>query len=153
MSKKLKILLYTLGILIAMQFIGIDKTVPQLEGRLDFIEIETPPKDIARLIKKACYDCHSYETVFPSYSNYAPISWVIGNHVQEGRKHLNFSTWGNYKEVVRKDLLLKSYKQIGARLMPPFGYVKFHKEAKIQNDQLEKFYVWFKKQSQKYSKL
>ena len=151
MNKYLKIALYFFGILLVIQFITIDKTAPKLEGRLDFMEIEAPPKEIATLIKNACYDCHSYETKFPSYSSYAPISWVIGNHVQEGREHLNFSIWGSYQDEVRKDLLHNSYKQIGARQMPMYGYVMYHKEAKIQNAELEKFYTWFKQQLNKYN--
>ncbi len=150
MNKYLKITLYIFGILLVMQFITIDKTVPQLEGRLDFMEIENPPKEIALLIKNACYDCHSYETQYPSYSNYAPISWIIGNDIQEGREHLNFSTWGEYQKEVKKDLLFNSYKQIGARQMPMYSYVMQHKEAKIQNAELKKFYTWFKQQSNKY---
>ena len=139
-----KAALYTIIVLVLIQFIGIDKSAPDLEGRLDFMEIESPPKEILELIKTSCYDCHSYETKYPLYSNFAPISWSIGSHVSEGREHLNFSTWGNYKKEVQKDLLLKCYKQIGARQMPLASYLLLHKEAKIQNNQLEEFYTWFK---------
>lgn len=119
-----------------------------MEGYKDFMEIESPPKEIAALIKASCYDCHSYETKYPAYSNIAPISWSIGSHVGEGREHLNFSVWGNYKQEVQKDLLLKCYKQIGARQMPLASYLLFHNEAKIENNQIEVLYKWFKKQSE-----
>ncbi|MBI5081140.1 MAG: heme-binding domain-containing protein [Chloroflexi bacterium] len=29
------------------------------------------------LAKRACFDCHSNETVWPWYSNVAPVSWLI----------------------------------------------------------------------------
>lgn len=135
-------------ILVVIQFVGIDRSVPTMEGHLDFMEVESPPENIANLIKTTCYDCHSYETEYPAYSKIAPLSWVMGSHVSNGREHLNFSIWGNYEEEVQKDILYKSYKQIGARQMPLASYLLFHNEAKIPNDQLEEFYTWFKNQSE-----
>lgn len=149
MNKYLKIGVYILVGFIVIQFIGIDKSAPDLEGRLDFMEIESPPVNIEKLIKTTCYDCHSYETNYPYYSNIAPISWSVGSHINNGRAHLNFSIWGNYKAEVQKDLLLKCYKQIGARQMPLASYLLLHKEAKIPKYQLEEFYTWFKIQSKK----
>jgi len=43
------------------------------------------------LAVRACYDCHSNETVWPWYSNIAPISWLVQHDVEEGRQKLNFS--------------------------------------------------------------
>ena len=45
------------------------------------------------LAKRACFDCHSNETVWPWYSNIAPVSWLVANDTYEGRDHLNFSDW------------------------------------------------------------
>ena len=45
------------------------------------------------IVKRACFDCHSNETVWPWYSNVAPVSWLIYRDVAEGRQHLNFSEW------------------------------------------------------------
>ena len=41
----------------------------------------------------ACYDCHSNETVWPWYSNVAPVSWLVYADVKSGRETLNFSEW------------------------------------------------------------
>jgi uncharacterized membrane protein YgcG len=46
------------------------------------------------LAKRACFDCHSNETVWPWYSYVAPVSWAVAHNVQEGRARLNFSEWG-----------------------------------------------------------
>jgi Haem-binding domain len=43
------------------------------------------------LAVRACYDCHSNETEKPWYSNIAPISWAMSDHVTSGRSKLNFS--------------------------------------------------------------
>ena len=45
------------------------------------------------LTKRACFDCHSNETVWPWYSNVAPVSWLIYRDVSKGREHFNFSEW------------------------------------------------------------
>jgi hypothetical protein len=46
----------------------------------------------------ACADCHSNETVFPCYSNVAPISWLIESDVQSGRERFNVSEWDRKKQ-------------------------------------------------------
>ncbi len=46
----------------------------------------------------ACYDCHSNETVWPWYSNVAPISWLVIKDTNEGREYLNFSEWNRPQE-------------------------------------------------------
>lgn len=62
------------------------------------------------LAQRACFDCHSNETVWPWYSNIAPVSWLVQRDVTEGREKLNFSEWGQRRmrdadeagEVVRE---------------------------------------------------
>ena len=46
------------------------------------------------LAQRACFDCHSNETVWPVYSRIAPISWLVTLDTVRGRGHLNFSEWG-----------------------------------------------------------
>lgn len=50
------------------------------------------------LVKGTCFDCHSNETVWPWYSNIAPISWLVYRHTEEGRSNLNFSEWNRPQE-------------------------------------------------------
>jgi hypothetical protein len=50
------------------------------------------------LTVRACFDCHSNETVWPWYSYIAPISWLIERDVKEGRRELNFSEWNKAQE-------------------------------------------------------
>jgi mono/diheme cytochrome c family protein len=47
------------------------------------------------LAQRACFDCHSNETAWPWYSNVAPVSWLTQRDTDEGRRYLNFSTWGS----------------------------------------------------------
>ena len=65
----------------------------------------------------ACFDCHSNEVKMPWYGKVAPISWLITQHVNDGRAALNFSEWkgsrgegaGDAVEVVRDGSMPPSY--------------------------------------------
>jgi hypothetical protein len=54
-----------------------------------------PSPRVRELAQRACFDCHSNETVWPWYSQIAPVSWLVANDVAEGRSRLNFSDWGS----------------------------------------------------------
>jgi hypothetical protein len=79
------------------------------------------------LAQRACFDCHSNETVWPWYSNIAPVSWLVAADVAEGRQQMNFSEWGQggSKDVNEiADEVLEGG-------MPPFQYLLMHPEAKL----------------------
>ena len=65
-----------LFLLIAIQFIPVDKSNPEYEVAMDFISQNNPPEDVKMMLKSACYDCHSYETKYPWYANIAPVSFL-----------------------------------------------------------------------------
>ncbi len=53
-------------------------------------------------VKRACFNCHSNETIWPWYSAFAPISWLIERDVKGGRSHLNFSDWNSSQGQAEK---------------------------------------------------
>jgi cytochrome c551/c552 len=53
-----------------------------------------PSPRVRELAQRACFDCHSNETVWPWYSQIAPVSWLVANDVVGGRDAFNFSDWG-----------------------------------------------------------
>lgn len=78
------------------------------------------------LAKRACFDCHSNETVWPWYSNLAPVSWLVQNDTDEGRKRLNFSEWGRQEAEVDEigEVVMEGE-------MPPAKYFPTHPEAQL----------------------
>jgi cytochrome c551/c552 len=83
------------------------------------------------LAKRACFDCHSHETVWPWYSNVAPISWLVQYDVDKGREELNFSDWrGGGREGERPG---KIGKEVAEGEMPPFQYLITHPEARLSD--------------------
>ncbi|MCI5081733.1 MAG: heme-binding domain-containing protein [Saprospiraceae bacterium] len=143
-----RILLGVAAVLVIIQFFGIDKTNPPVEASQDFLSIANPPAEIASLIKSSCYDCHSHQTKYPWYTNVAPVSWMIGHHIEEGREHLNFSKWGTYPAKKRAHKIEECYEEVEEGEMPMKGYVILHSEAKMSKEQKEQLIAWFKQREQ-----
>jgi len=75
---------------------------------------------------KACADCHSNETVFPWYSNVAPISWLVENDIREGRNHFNISEWD--KRTANGD---EAAEEVQRGSMPSGLYLLMHADANL----------------------
>ena len=84
------------------------------------------PPGTRALFRRACFDCHSDETVWPWYSNIAPVSWLVQNDVNGGRGHLNFSEWDRPQRHA-KDVAA----QVKGDEMPPWFYLPMHSAAKL----------------------
>ena len=124
-------------ILVAFQFIQVDKLNPTYNKK-DVIEV---PKDVMSIFKRACWDCHSNDTVWPWYSHIAPLSWTIAQHVNNGRAYVNFSIWNKYTQEQKDKKLEGIYRTILAA-MPPPSYIKWHKEAKISKEDIKLIRDW-----------
>lgn len=80
------------------------------------------------LAQRACFDCHSNETVWPWYDRLPGGSWIAVFDTLRGRRKLNFSEWragGRLKEVAEV---------IQQGSMPPGIYTMMHPTA-VLNDQ------------------
>ena len=96
MSKRV---LKVLGIIVVVGvviFAGIQLIRPSVTNHNPPVVQEPAwPSPTAReLAQRACFDCHSNETVWPWYSQIAPVSWLVANDVVGGRDAFNFSDWG-----------------------------------------------------------
>ena len=99
-----KSVLFVVLLLTLMQLIGIERTNPAVDPAAELIA----PADVAQLLEKSCYDCHSDKTVWPSYADIAPASFFIASHVEDGRKALNFSDWENIPRDIKIARLKRS---------------------------------------------
>src|SRR5689334_23582497 len=78
-----------IGLLLA-QLIPVDRRNPPVQAEVQ------ASAEARVLLRRACYDCHSNETVWPWYARVAPVSWVVVHDVRRGRDVVNFSTWTLY---------------------------------------------------------
>ena len=78
------------------------------------------------LFHRACFDCHSNETTWPWYSHVAPVSWLVQNDVDGGRRHLDFSEW-NLPQRHATDVAA----QVKQGDMPLWYYLPMHPSARL----------------------
>ncbi|KFF10118.1 heme-binding domain-containing protein [Chryseobacterium soli] len=140
-----KIIVIVLVAFIMIQFFPIDKTNPPATPGMDFLRIKDTPPEIAKIISTSCYDCHSNETKYPWYSSIAPSSWFLKNHVVEGRKHLNFSTFAVYEPKRQAHKLEECIEMIEKKEMPLESYYIGHQDAKLTDQQRLELVAYFKK--------
>ncbi|MCW3160015.1 heme-binding domain-containing protein [Chryseobacterium oryctis] len=140
-----KVLVVLLVAFIMIQFFPIDKTNPTPTPGMDFLTIKKTPPEIAKIISTSCYDCHSNETKYPWYSNIAPASWFLKNHINEGRKHLNFSTFATYEPKRQAHKLEECIETVEKKEMPLESYYLGHQDAKLTDEQRKILVEYFKK--------
>lgn len=125
MNKILKISLLSLGgIAVAAQFVRPDFTNPPV--------IREPAWDspgTRALAKRACFDCHSNESRTPWYAQVAPVSWLLADHIMEGREHLNFSAVDGTEEPE------EMAEEILEGAMPTADYKLMHPEARLSPEE------------------
>lgn len=146
-----KVLFWTLVAFALIQFIPIDKVNKPVDKAMNFVDVKKTPEKISGLLKGACYDCHSNETVYPRYANIAPVSWSVKSHVNEGREHLNFSVWGSYNKDLKESMLNKAIQTIEGKTMPMPGYIVYHKEANLSDAERTLLVQYFKEIQQSKS--
>jgi len=139
-----KILLGVAATLLAAQLFQIDKNNPVYEKSNDILSQVSAPAEVKAILKQACYDCHSYETKYPWYTNVAPLSWWIEEHIEDGRKHFNFSEWGNYDLKKKKHKLEELIEMVEEGEMPLDSYTWAHNEADLSEEQIDTLIGWTK---------
>lgn len=119
-------ILVALGVLLlAIQAVPVARTNPPVES-----DVDAPP-DVKALLRRACYDCHSHETIWSPQSWVAPSSWLVVHDVKEGREELNFSRWGALDATARLKLSKKLPEELDEGEMPPWSYRLAHPEARL----------------------
>ncbi len=129
----LSILVIALGV---MQFIPVDRTNPP-------VETEVPATAQQReVLRRACYDCHSNETVWPWYSRIAPVSFLLAHDVHDGRGELNLSTWNRYTPEQQLKKLKKSEEEVADGEMPMWIYLPLHPNARLSAEDKALLRAW-----------
>lgn len=130
-------LLIFLIVFIVMQFIQTEQKNFPVDKSL---EIQAP-SEIMTMFKQSCYDCHSNNVNWPWYSKIAPFSWIISEHVNDGRKWLNFSEWEAYSQEEKNKKLKGIYRTVYA-VMPLHSYLWLHEEADLTKEQRKQIRDW-----------
>lgn len=110
----------------------------------DLFAVHAAPAQVQQRIQESCYDCHSVATRTPWYAQVQPVRWWLVSHVNDGRKHLNFSEFGAYpaKRAARK--LEESVEEIEEGEMPLRSYTWAHPEARLSPEDKRMITDWLK---------
>lgn len=116
--------------LLALQAVPYGRQHVNPSGRVEPVWDSAVTRELA---VRACYDCHSNDTVWPWYSNVAPISWLVQRDVDQGRKELNFSEWDRRQKEARE-----SAKAVRKGEMPPWFYAALQRRAWLDADERQR---------------
>lgn len=118
----------------AAQLIRPDRSNPPIDASRTIQAHETA--GLASVLDRSCGDCHSNATVWPWYSQIAPVSWLWASGVKEGRRAVNFSEWGTYGPDQRRTLLDASCQDASNGKMPG-PYTRLRPETALSAHDIE----------------
>ena len=136
MKKVLKVI----SVVIIIAFIAIQFIRPVKNSGVEIAEAQISakyqiPHDVQQVLQVSCYDCHSNTTHYPWYANIQPVAWFLSDHIVEGKKELNFSSFASYP-LWRQ---YKKFKEIGREVkdgdMPMTSYILVHRDAVLTSQQ------------------
>ena len=122
--------------LVVLQFFPAQRTNPRVQ-----IEIDAP-EQVATILQRACYDCHSNETRWPWYSYVAPASWYVVDHVRAARADLNFSEWPAFDYQLQELALDDIREQLVTGEMPLTSYTLLHPSARLTEEERRILVEW-----------
>jgi Haem-binding domain len=153
MTKVLRIarwaVLILLGLLLVVQVVRPARTNPAVNQDQTLEAHAQMSPSVAATLTRSCSDCHSNNTRWPWYSNVAPVSWFLINHVAEARDRLNISEWGKYDRAETEALLKKMCREVKSGGMPLSSYTLIHRDARLSPDDVSQICDWTDKERQR----
>jgi hypothetical protein len=127
---------------VAIQFVRLPRTNPRTEPSATIGARMAVPSDVSAIFDRGCRDCHSNDTRWPWYSNVAPVSWFVIDHVNHGRSHFNYSEWAKYPPDEVAKLLEGSCELAQKGAMPLPSYLWMHRHARLSGSDVAALCTW-----------
>lgn len=140
MKKKIVIGLLVIFILIQFYRPAANKGIDIQKN--DIAEVYKIPEDVMAVVTSKCYDCHSNYTQYPWYSNIQPVGWWLASHINDGKKHLNFSEFKTYKPEKAAHKLLEFSDAINEGWMPLESYTFIHGDKVVSEADRKIINAW-----------
>jgi hypothetical protein len=137
-----KILLVLLAAFVAIQFIHPKKNTAEGPQPNYIGNAYTVPGDVKSILAKACNDCHSNNTVYPWYAKIQPVDWWLTNHVNDGKKHINYDEYTNKSLRYQYHKMEETIEMIKEGEMPLESYTWVHKDAKLTDEEKAALTGW-----------
>ncbi len=129
---------------VAAQFIRPARVNPPVVESQTIFATGKVPQDVHAIIDRSCNDCHTNTVVWPWYSEIAPVSWLVVDDVEEGRKELNFSTWGTSTPRRQAKKLEEICEEVESGRMPLPSYLWIHRDAVLSESDRRAICDWTK---------
>ena len=137
------------GLLLIAQFVRPARTNPPVDESQTIQTRTQMTPEVAAIFDRSCRDCHSNKTVWPWYTNVAPISWFIANHVNEGRHSLNLSEWGRLDRDKQDRKLRQICDEIQDGVMPLSTYTPLHPGSQLSEQDKKTLCDWTEQERQR----
>ena len=146
MSSKSSVLKWFLILLVSagliLQLIRPARTVSHGISGKDILKVYPVPGKVYESLRRSCYDCHSSETVYPWYSQIQPVGWWLQDHIDEGKRALNFSDFASYSVKKQRRKLDEMIEMVKGEQMPLPSYLWIHRDARLNPDQRKIMIEW-----------
>jgi hypothetical protein len=150
MKKVLKVVVVILAaIFIAIQFFRPTFSNPPIIPGQPIEDSAHVPAEVQMLLSRSCNDCHSNKTIYPWYTQIAPVSWLLDSHIDAGRTQLNFSEWNTYSVNRKAHKLEEICEMVESGAMPMGSYLWMHGDADLSADQTKLLCDWAKEERAK----
>lgn len=142
-----KILLALLVVLVIIQFFRPEKNESN-DNTYAIVTKYEVPEEVDKILRVSCNDCHSNKTVYPWYSNVQPVAWWLNDHVEDGKRHLNFSEFTNRPIAIQNHKWEEVVEMVEKKEMPlkDYTYLGLHSEANLSDEQREMLISWARTQ-------
>ena len=126
----------------AIQLVRPARTNPPTDPARTLMAVTHAPVEVQSVLQRGCRDCHSHDTRWPWYSNVAPISWLVIDDVNHGRRHFNYSDWAQYDRDKIPQLLKDICEQTRKGDMPLSTYLWMHTDARLSDREVSVLCDW-----------
>lgn len=120
-----------------------DRSNPPSTPGASLVSLATP--EVAAILDRSCRDCHSNDTRWPWYTSISPTSWLVANHVIQGREQFNYSQWTSIDEDDQDSLLGGMCNLTQRGRMPLPSYLLMHRQARLSPADVKTLCAWSEK--------
>jgi hypothetical protein len=144
-----RILLIVAIVLVGIQLYRPARTNPPEDPAHTLKAAAQLPPEVGQILDHSCGDCHTYKTVWPWYSQVAPLSWFVISDVKGGRNHLNLSDWSTYPVEKQQRRLGDICDEVNLGDMPLKQYTWMHAGTTLTDAQKQAVCAWTKAEQQR----
>jgi Haem-binding domain len=137
-----KIAYVLLAALVVIQFFRPERNTASGDQPNHISKRYAVPANLQDIMKRACNDCHSNNTVYPWYANIQPVAWWLADHVEEGKNELNFDEFLTYSAKKAHHKLEEVNEMVQDDEMPLASYTLIHRNAKLSVEDKRAIMDW-----------